>query len=118
MDQPIPGGKCPMCEQPVPLAAHFCAECGFALTPGASHEAPVRLRWYHNFWVILILLFFVLGPFGLPMVWKHPKMSQTVKWVLTAAVLAYTLVMIGLLVKLAAAVMSSLESFNTSLQPF
>ena len=40
------------------------------------------------------MLFFVLGPFGLPLVWKNPKFSRTVKLVLTLLMVVYTLLLV------------------------
>ena len=58
--------------------------------PTRGPDVPWSLR---PFWV-LVLLFFVLGPLGLPYLWKSPRFSQSIKVVLTVAVVAYT----GLLV--------------------
>ena len=38
----------------------------------------------------MFLLFVVLGPFGLPLLWKSPAVSRTTKIVLTIAVVVYT----------------------------
>jgi len=46
-------------------------------------------RWYHRpFWVV-VLLFVVVGPFGLPLLWKSPSFSRGAKIVLTVAMIAY-----------------------------
>jgi len=46
-------------------------------------------RWYHRpFWVV-VLLFVVVGPFGLPLLWKSPSFSRAAKVVLTVAMIAY-----------------------------
>ena len=50
-----------------------------------------RKKWYHNIWVTLFLLFFVVWPFGLPLVWKNPHLSRTVKWLLTGVTVLYTI---------------------------
>jgi hypothetical protein len=51
---------------------------------------PAAVRWYHRpFWVV-VLLFFVLGPLGLPYLWNSPRFSRGMKIVLTVAVIAYT----------------------------
>jgi hypothetical protein len=61
--------------------------------PHVPTQGP-DVPWYlRPFWV-LVLLFFVLGPLGLPYLWKSPRFSQSIKFVLTIAVVAYT----GLLV--------------------
>ena len=50
-----------------------------------------KKQWYHNIWVTLFLLFFVVGPFGLPLVWTNPRFSRTVKWLLTGVMVVYTI---------------------------
>jgi len=51
---------------------------------------PLSPRWYYRPWPLLFLLFVVLGPFGLPLLWKSPAVSRTTKIVLTIAVIVYT----------------------------
>ena len=46
-------------------------------------------RWYHRpFWVV-VMLFVVVGPFGLPLLWKSPSFSRNAKIALTIAMVAY-----------------------------
>ena len=52
-----------------------------------TEKAPA---WYYEPWVVLVLLFFVLGPFGLPLLYKSPKFNRLWKTVLTLATIAYT----------------------------
>ncbi len=40
--------------------------------------------------MIVFLLFFVLGPFGLPLVYKSPRFNQFEKSLLTVLTLIYT----------------------------
>lgn len=47
-------------------------------------------KWYHNPVAVLLLIFFVLGPFGLPLLWKSPRFSKTGKQVVTALTLLHT----------------------------
>ncbi len=49
-----------------------------------------KVKWYLRPIPVVLLLFFVLGPFGLPLVYKSPKFSRTVKIILTIAVIMYT----------------------------
>jgi len=60
------------------------------MRPVLVAEPPSPVRWYHRPVWVLFLLFFVLGPFGLPYLWNSPKFSRGMKIVLTIAVLAYT----------------------------
>ena len=48
------------------------------------------LKWYLRPWAVVVLLFFVLGPFGLPFLYKSPKFNQTGKVILTVLTLLFT----------------------------
>ncbi len=52
-------------------------------------EAPKR-KWYLRPVSVILLLFFVLGPFGLPLLYKSPEFGKASKIILTIAVLLYT----------------------------
>ena len=54
-----------------------------------SEPAPEG-KWYHSVPAILLSLFIVLGPFGLPLLWKSPRFTRPWKWVFTALTLLYT----------------------------
>jgi hypothetical protein len=47
-------------------------------------------RWYHRPWCVLLMLFVVMGPFGLPLLWRSAFFGERAKQVLTVAVLVYT----------------------------
>ena len=49
-----------------------------------------KLKWYLRPIPVVLLLFFVLGPFGLPLLYKSPKFSKPLKIILTIAVIIYT----------------------------
>ena len=49
-----------------------------------------KSRWYFKPVVVIFLLFFILGPFGLPLLYKSPHFGKTSKILLTIAVLIYT----------------------------
>ncbi len=49
-----------------------------------------RVKWYLRPISVILLLFFVLGPFGLPLLYKSPQFSKTLKIILTIAVMIYT----------------------------
>ena len=53
-------------------------------------ESPVAVKWYYRpFWV-LVLCFVVLGPFGLPYLWRSPRFSRGAKIFLSGCVIVYT----------------------------
>jgi hypothetical protein len=47
-------------------------------------------KWYLNPIVVLLLLFFVLGPLGLPLLYKSPHFGKTWKKILTIIIVVYT----------------------------
>ena len=67
-------------------------------------------KWYHSLWFVLLMLLFVLGPFGLPLVWKNPNFSRPVKAGLTALTVLYTLLLLGGMLHAVRAVLDQLGS--------
>jgi hypothetical protein len=58
-----------------------------------GHKQPgegEKTKWYLSPIGVVLLLFFVLGPLGLPLLYKSPKFSKTLKIILTIAVMIYT----------------------------
>jgi polyferredoxin len=53
-------------------------------------EEEKKIKWYLRPISVVLLLFFVLGPFGLPLLYKSPKFSRTLKIILSVVVIAYT----------------------------
>ena len=49
-----------------------------------------KTKWYLRPIGVVVLLFFVLGPFGLPLLYKSPAFSKTLKIILTIVVILYT----------------------------
>ena len=57
------------------------------LGEGGSGE---KIPWYYQPWVVILLLIFVLGPFGLPLVYKSPKFNRPAKIILTVLTAIFT----------------------------
>jgi hypothetical protein len=53
-----------------------------------------NIKWYLRPISVVLLLFFVLGPFGLPLLYKSSKFSRKLKIVLTVVVIIYTIYLI------------------------
>jgi polyferredoxin len=49
-----------------------------------------KIKWYLRPISVVLLLFFVLGPFALPLLYKSPKFSKPLKIILTIVVMIYT----------------------------
>ena len=72
-------------------------------------------KWYYNVWFVLVMLFLVVGPLGLPLVWKNPRFSRWVKIALTLVMVLYTVALIDLTIRAFRAVMDTMNQFNTTL---
>lgn len=81
-----------------------------------SMEEPARSKWFYNVWFVLFMLFFVLGPFGLPLVWKNPRFARWVKVVLTLLMVAYTVALIDLTIRAYQAVMAEVQNLQSTYQ--
>jgi hypothetical protein len=107
---------CPACGATPAGSARYCSACGAPLDPAAARAQPPPIKWYYNVWFVLAMLFFVLGPFGLPLVWKHPRFSRGVKWGLTALTLAYTVWLIDATIRATQAVLERVNQLNETLR--
>lgn len=116
MEEPLGTRACPLCGKAVAVAAKFCSECGAPRDVPATGSGQAQAKWYHNLLFVLVMLFFVLGPFGLPLVWKNPRFSRGLKIGLTAATSLYTIWLVVLTIRMAKAVMEGVNQFNSTLQ--
>jgi len=68
----------------------LAASCDAGQNADSWQTVPRRRprQWYYRPWSVVFLLFFVLGPFGLPLLWKSAGFSRGSKIVLTVAVMA------------------------------
>ncbi len=71
-------------------------------------EGPVP-RWYHSVWFVLLSLFLVLGPLGLPLLWRSTRFSRWSKVALTLVMVLYTC---GLILYIRAAFLESMRHFD------
>ena len=98
---------CHQCYAVLDVGDHFCRHCG-AATDGSGkppvgsavvvpEKPPDGPRWSENRWVVLAMLLLVLGPLGLPMLWRSRQFSLFWKAVLTTLMLGMTLAVVGLI---------------------
>ena len=58
---------------------------------GPQPPESAKPKWYHNIWFVLLMISpFALGPFGLPLLWKSPRFSQSAKIGLTLFTIVWT----------------------------
>jgi hypothetical protein len=75
-----------------------------------------KIKWYMRPVGVILLLFFVLGPFGLPLLYKSPKFSKNLKIVLTVAVIIYTTYLVIVSVEIAGKLYIQMEEHQDMLK--
>jgi hypothetical protein len=68
--------------------------------------------WYYRPVWVLALLFLVLGPLGLPYLWRSPRFTRGLKVVLTIATIAYTGLLIGETIRIVHGVQDELRELQ------
>ena len=76
-------------------------------------EENEKVKWYLRPLGVLVLLFVVLGPLALPLLYKSPKFNKTLKIILTIAVIIYTSYLIFVSVELGIEVYRRIEELQT-----
>ena len=77
------------------------------MSEGSDPSAPPP--WYYRPWAVLLLLFVVLGPLGLPFLWRSPSFTRPWKIALTVATALYTLLLLDSVVVATRLFMERLE---------
>lgn len=98
---------CRRCYAVLDAGDNFCRHCG---APTGNSDVPAAAtaqlvadrsagvsKWSENRWVVLAMLLLVLGPLGLPMLWRSRQFSLFWKAMLTAFLLGVTVAIIGLI---------------------
>ena len=75
-------------------------------------EKKEKVKWYLRPVSVLLSLFFVLGPFGLPLLYKSPRFSKPMKVILTIGVTVYTFYLIFLSLEIAKELYRRMEEFR------
>jgi hypothetical protein len=92
--------NCKRCNTEIDAVDNYCRCCGLRLLPGGGEAVAASVvpesksfgaMLLDNPWFILFMLFFVLGPLALPMLWRGHAFSKQWKWIWTILVVLYTL---------------------------
>jgi hypothetical protein len=74
--------------------------------------SPGSSKWYYNVWFVLLMLIFVLGPFGLPLVWGNPNFSRRAKIAITLFMAVFTLLLVDLTIRTVKSVVNSMGQLD------
>ena len=75
-----------------------------------------KVKWYLRPISVILLLFFVLGPFGLPLLYRSPQFSKRLKIILTVVVIFYTLYLIFALLEIGRKLFKMMEELQGTLE--
>jgi hypothetical protein len=111
MSDPLPNAVCPRCGTAAGASDNYCHQCGAALAAAgaaaenaavagagppaaaAAHSAAKPAEqpgWAESPWLILPLLFLILGPLAFGMLWRSRRFPRPWKIVLTVVVTGLT----------------------------
>jgi ribosomal protein L40E len=99
-DEPDPAEVvCRRCAAAIDADDNYCRRCG-APTPcglklGVSASVKQIVTW-ESPWVILPLIFFVLGPLALPLLWRSRQFTPLWKVLLTIFVTVVTVLLVAM----------------------
>ena len=94
----IPEIVCPQCSAVLGAGEGRCPRCGAAETAGPLSARRKRRRdMAESRGMVLLLLFAVLGPLALPVLWRSTRFSRAWKIALTVLVVIATGVVVWLL---------------------
>ena len=77
---------------------------------------PQKPKWYYSIWFVLVMLFLVMGPFGVPLLWKSPRFPKWAKIALTIAVALYTYWLIAATLAMTRAIMDQYRQLQSLTQ--
>ena len=104
---PLDSSICSTCGTALPPSSPVCTKCGAAnpdavAKPGTPRAAGQVRKLIDNPWVVLALLFLVTAGLGLPVLWISRGFSVIGKIAITVIVLAYTALVLWLILSIGA----------------
>lgn len=82
MELPPAPALCWGCSAGIDAADRYCRRCGLGQ---GDHVA-----WYYQPWGIAVATLLALGPLGLVLVWRTPRLGRNAKWAWAAGIVALT----------------------------
>ncbi len=99
---------CPQCCAVLDASDNFCRHCG---RPTGESTAG-KSTWVESRAIVLVMLFVVLGPLALPLLWRSREFSLPWKIVLTVVMVALTALILYLMWYIIYKSLEPLRDFN------
>lgn len=80
--------RCRACSARIEKTDQFCRYCG-------KRQYGGKTPWYYEPIIVILIGFFVLGAFAVPLVFRSPKFTPAAKWTLSFLLIVYTVVVVG-----------------------
>lgn len=108
MDNPVPAKTvCLRCRGVLDAEDNYCRRCGTAsgvldsrsaAFPAGVESGPATpLRFWESRWIVLTLLFVVLGPFAIPLLWRSRRFTLLWKNIVTVLAVLQTVLVLWML---------------------
>ncbi len=81
---------CAKCKAPIGATDNYCHRCGTPTAGPASLSSRTVASWWESPWLVLTLLFLVLGPLALPLLWRSRRFIRPWKIALSVIVAGVT----------------------------
>jgi hypothetical protein len=87
MSNPLtPEVVCRSCKATLGASDNYCRHCGTPTAERAGLSSRSKVAWWESPWVVLTLLFVVLGPLALPLLWRSRRFTRPWKIALSIIV--------------------------------
>jgi drug/metabolite transporter (DMT)-like permease len=86
---------CLACKARIDPTDNYCRRCGAPTRGATGLSSRSRAGWWESPWFVLAMLFLVLGPLALPLLWRSRRFNRPWKILLSLIVMGVTVFVVG-----------------------